>query len=147
MIPTITPDQTIRAGAHRDQAGRPGEATVVAATAATAAFAAGGVLTQLVIVPAWRGMEPSAFLARFPTAGPTTGAVLFPIEITSVALLGRITYIAIRHGQPGRAGWALATASMVGTVLLLPVYFAGANRAMLDPLFPPNAVADELAAW
>ncbi len=36
---------------------------------------------------------------------------------------------------------------MVGTIVLLPAYFAGANIALLDPDFPLEAVAAELTSW
>lgn len=118
-----------------------------AAIAATAAFAGGGLLTQTVIVPHWRDMDPAAFLPHFAIYGPATGATLFPIEVAAVLLLGITTYSNARNRRPGRLTWALATAGMVATVVLLPVYFAGANLAMLDPAFPPQAVAAELTAW
>jgi hypothetical protein len=35
---------------------------------------------------------------------------------------------------------------MAATVLLLPLYFAGANIALLDPV-PPTDVASELSRW
>lgn len=118
-----------------------------AALAATAAFAGGGLLTQLVTVPHWRDMDPAAFLPHFATSGPATGAALFPIEVASVLLLGATAYASIKRRRPGWIPWALATASMVGTVVLLPIYFAGANFAMLDPAFPAEAVPAELTAW
>lgn len=36
---------------------------------------------------------------------------------------------------------------MIATLVLLPVYFVQANRALLDPAFPTRDVAAELAAW
>lgn len=118
-----------------------------AAIATTAAFAGGGLLTQFVTVPHWRSMDPAAFLAHFATSGPATGAVLFPIEVTSVLLLGITTYASIKGRRPGWIPWAMATAGMVGTIVLLPIYFAGANIALLDPDFPLQAVPGELTSW
>jgi uncharacterized membrane protein len=92
-------------------------------------------------------MDPAAFLPHFATSGPATGAVLFPIEVTAVLTLGATTYASIYRRGPGRIPWALATASMAGTVALLPIYFARANIAMLDPAFPVQAVPGELTAW
>lgn len=125
----------------------PSPAVAAAALASTAAFAAGCVLTQAVTVPHWRGMDPEAFLHTFATSGPATGAVLAPIEIVSVSLLGATAWSAVRHGRPGRLPWAAATLGMIGTVALFPAHFAGANAALLDPAFPPDAVAGALAAW
>ena len=105
--------------------------TATGAVATSAAFTAGCVLTQAVTVPTWRAMEPSAFLQRFATSGPATGGVLFPVEVAAL----------------GRRAWATGTAAMAATVVLLPVYFAGANTALLDPAFPPDDVPAELGRW
>jgi uncharacterized membrane protein len=92
-------------------------------------------------------MDPAAFLPHFATAGPTTGAVLFPTELASVLLLGAAAYTSVKRGGPASSLWSLATSGMVGTVVLLPVYFARANAAMLAPDFPVHAVPRELTAW
>lgn len=133
----MTRTTAIPAPAHRRRwgpatGGRAVGALPAAAVATTAAFAGGGLLTQTVVVPTWQGMDPSAFLPHFRRYGPITGATLFPLELASTLLLARTTYSAIRQRRPGRPTWALATASMLGTVLLLPIHFAPANRAMLD---------------
>ena len=117
------------------------------AVAATSAFAGGALLTQTVIVPHWRAMDPAAFLSQFAIYGPATGATVFPFEAASVVLLGITTYSTVKSHRPGRLAWALAASCMVGTFLLLPIYFVGANLAMLDPAFPPQAVHAELTAW
>ena len=117
------------------------------AVAATSAFAGGALLTQTVIVPHWRAIDPAAFLAQFAIYGPATGATVFPFEVASVVLLGITTYSTAKTHRPGLLAWALATSAMVGTLLLLPIYFVGANLAMLDPSFPPQAVHAELTAW
>lgn len=126
---------------------RGARAVEAAGVAMTAAFAAGGLLTQFVTVPRWRRLDPAAFRAHFARSGPATGAVLFPIEVASTVLLGRAAIEATKNGGPGRRAWTLATSGMVGTLILLPVYFVRANVALLDPAFPPEAVPAELAVW
>lgn len=128
----------------------PGRTTRIIATiamAATSAFAGGALLTQTVIVPYWLAMAPAAFLRQFAAYGPATGATVFPFEVASVLLLSITTYSTVTSRRPGRLTWALATAGMVGTFLLLPIYFVGANLAMLDPAFPLQAVHAELTTW
>jgi hypothetical protein len=115
--------------------------TRVIAVAATAAFAGGALLSQTVVVPAWRAMAPAAFLRDFAVSGPVTGATVFPFEALSVVLL---VAVAVRGRRPL---WMLAALCMVGSVVLLPVYFVPANAAMLDPAFPVHAVRAELAGW
>jgi hypothetical protein len=127
----------------------PGRAARIVATTAvvvTSAFAGGALLTQTVVGPNWRAMNPTAFLAHFASYGPATGATVFPLEVASVLLLGITTYTTAKRHRPGRLAWALATAGMVGNFLLL-IYFVPANLAMLDPAFPPRAVPAELTAW
>jgi hypothetical protein len=138
---TIARVQTTPAPPRRDRVVQTG------ALATTAAFAGGALLIQLVTVPQWRSMDAVAFGTQFATSGPATGAVLFPIEVASVLLLGRAAYSTIKARHPARLPWTLATAAMVGTVLLLPLYFAGANLAMLDPTFPPQSISAELTTW
>ncbi|GDY28999.1 DUF1772 domain-containing protein [Gandjariella thermophila] len=129
---------------RRGTPGRPARALETLAVAATSAFAGAALLTQTVIVPAWRAMDPAAFLPHFAVYGPATGATVFPFEAASVLLLGVTT---ARGRGPGRALWALAAAGMVATLVLLPIYFVPANLAMLDPAFPARAVPAELTAW
>jgi len=116
------------------------------AVAATAAFAAGALVSQTVIVPVWRAMDPAAFLRVFATSGPVTGATVFPFELASVLLLAITTYAALIHRRPGRLLWALAVLGMVGTLVIL-VYFVPTNLGLLDPGFPPQAVPAELTTW
>ncbi|MCR6484926.1 DUF1772 domain-containing protein [Amycolatopsis sp. OK19-0408] len=110
------------------------------ATATTAAFAGGALLTQIVIVPSWQAASPEAFLARFATEGPATGATVFPFELASLILT---TIAAFR--RPAWP-WVGATACLIGTFALL-AYFVPANLALLDPGFPPGDVARALADW
>lgn len=138
---------TTAPGGRLDAPTRATARTAAAAVAASAAFTAGCALTQAVTVPAWRAMEPTAFLRRFAVSGPATGAVLFPVEVAAVVLLGATTRTTTAQRRPGRWAWAGATAAMAATVALLPVYFARANTALLDPAFPPDDVPAELRRW
>lgn len=123
------------------------DALVVGVVATTAAFAGGGLVAQTVVVPHWRSMDPTAFLDHFGTYGPALGATLFPLEVISTLALAVTTFLAVRNRSIARAWWAAATACMVGTLVLLPVYFAGANVAMLSEDFSVENVPGELAAW
>lgn len=124
-----------------------GDALAAGVVATTAAFAGGGLVAQTVVVPHWRSMDPSAFLDHFGTYGPALGATLFPFEVISTLGLVVTTFLAVRNLSVGRAWWAAATACMVGTLVLLPIYFAGANVAMLSEDFSVENVPGELAAW
>ena len=116
------------------------------AVAVTSAFAGGALVSQTVIVPGWRAVDPAAFLRLFATSGPSTGATVFPFELASVLLLAITAYSAVTRRRPGRLLWALAASGMIGTLVLL-VYFVPTNLGLLDPAFPPRAVPAELATW
>jgi hypothetical protein len=116
------------------------------AVAATSAFAGGALVSQTVIVPGWRAMDPVAFLRLFATYGPITGATVFPFELASVLLLAITTFAKVTSRWPGRLLWALAMSGMVGTLVLL-IYFVPTNLGMLDPAFPAQAVPAELTTW
>lgn len=118
-----------------------------AALAATAMFAGGELLTQTVIVPFWRSGTPEQALDRFGDYGPLTGATLFPIELMSVVLLGVVTVAVFRGRTSGRLAWSTALACMAGTVLLLPVYFVGANDELLSRTVEGVDVDAALASW
>ena len=141
----MTPDTVARSrglAPHR-RAARIIDTTAVAVASA---FAGGALVSQTVIVPGWRGMDPAAFLRVFATSGPVTGVTVFPFELASVLLLAITAYSAVSHRQPGRLLWALAVLGMVGTLVLL-IYFVPTNLGLLDPAFPPQAVPAELTTW
>ena len=73
---------------------------------ATGAFTAGCLLTQAVTVPAWRSAPPNEALAAFRRSGPATGAVLFPTEIVSTAVLTGLAVSARRRHDPSAGLWA-----------------------------------------
>lgn len=118
-----------------------------AAVATSAMFAGGGLLTQTVIVPFWRSGTPDQALERFSISGLQTGATLFPIELVSVVLLSIIAVSSIRRRRPGRLAWTLALACMVGTIVLLPVYFLPSNAVLLDRMVGGPDVDAALASW
>lgn len=138
---------TTRSSDNRVPQSRAARVVEATAVASTSAFAGGALLSQTVIVPRWRAMDPEMFLSQLAVDGLTTGATVFPFEVASVMLLGVTTYSMIKRHRPARGVWALATSGMVGTFLLLPVYFLPANFAMLDPTFPAEAVHAELTTW
>ncbi len=121
-------------------------AVEAAAVATTAAFAGAALLSQTVVVPAWRSLPPAEFLHRFAQDGPATGATAFPFELAATVLLAFSAREAFRRRRAGRGAWLLATTGMVGSLLLL-AYFVPADLALLDPAFPPAAVPAALAVW
>lgn len=113
--------------------------TSILAVGTTAAFAAGALLSQTVIVPLWQAMPPAEFLRQFDESGPVTGATIFPFEIVSMVTLAVLAF--------RRLVWAFAALAMLGTLILLPAYFVSADLSLLRPGFPPDAVAGALAVW
>jgi uncharacterized membrane protein len=119
----------------------------VAAVASSAAFAGGALLSQTVVVPSWQAVPPAVFLRHFSTWGPATGATVFPFEIAATGLLILSTRTALATRQRSRWLWGMALLAMLGTLVLLPVYFVGADLAMLPSTFPAARVRPELVTW
>lgn len=117
------------------------------AIAASGAFAGGGLLTQTVIAPSWRRMAPTEVPEWFRTSGAALGGTLFPVEIAAAVLLGGVVWPACRNRWPGRLAWVLACGCMAVTVLMFPLYFAGANRTLLDPGLDPHEVGGAVDGW
>ena len=138
-------DRRTGRGVHPVRGARAGVAA--AAIAATGAFAGGGLLTQTVLVPHWLELDPAEFLAHFKKYGPATGATLFPIEVLATVLLGIVFVSAARSRSRGRFAWGIALSSMMGTVLLLPIYFLGANDALLSKAVPLHEVGSAIRSW
>jgi hypothetical protein len=130
--------------------GRTARIVDTTAVAATSAFAGGALVSQTVIVPGWRAMDPVAFLRLLATYGPITGATVFPFELASVLLLAITTFAKVTSRWPGRLLWALAMSGMVGTLVLL-IYFVPTNLGMLDPAEaasgPPHKSATSAEGW
>ncbi|HEX6446069.1 MAG TPA: hypothetical protein VF053_13330 [Streptosporangiales bacterium] len=120
--------------------------TAPAAVATASVFAGGALLTQTVVVPHWRALDPAAFHARFAVEGPASGATVFPFELAAVVLLAVTTWSAVRNREPRRLLWALATGCMLGTLLVL-AYFVPADLALLGHGIPPDALPAQLAVW
>ncbi len=146
----MTPrDAVVRLSGDDAPLARPAAWRVVcaAAVASAAVFVGGGLLTQTVIVPQWQAMEPAAALTSFTTYGPAMGAVLFPISVLAVVLLGLVVYSTVRSGEPGRFVWIGALLCMAATFLLLPLYFADANDMFTSRTIAEDDVAGELRSW
>ena len=73
-----------------------------------------------------RGLATSGRTARIIDTTAVAATSPSP-EVASVLLLGITTYSTVTSHRPGRLAWALATVAMVGTFVLLPIYFVGAN--------------------
>lgn len=142
-----TTERAVETGAARSTGWGNRPALRAAALAASAMFAGGGLLTQTVIVPFWRSGTPEEALDRFADHGPATGATLFPIELVAVVLLGVVTVSALRGRSPGRLAWSTAFACMVATLVLLPVYFLGANADLLGRAVEGAGVDATLGSW
>jgi hypothetical protein len=111
------------------------------------AFAGGCVLLSLVMVPDWRRMNPDAFLEWFSENGPKLGLTMFPMEVAGT-LFASLSFVeSVKRKSDSRVIWALSSLCMVATVVLLPLYFVGANARMLNKTIEASEVAAELDAW
>ncbi len=117
------------------------------AVAFMGAFAGGCLVISLVMVPDWRRMDPDAFLEWFSENGPRLGLTMFPMEAagTLFALLSFAD--AMSRKSNSRVVWGLSSLCIIATVVLLPLYFVGANVRMLDKNIEASEVAAELESW
>ena len=118
-----------------------------ASVACMGAFAGGCLVVSVVLVPTWRGMDPEAFLDWFPENGPRLGLTLFPLEAAGALFAVLAFFGAARRGSNGRLPWGLSALCIVATLVLLPLYFAGANARMVEGDMGAREVGAELASW
>ncbi|WP_166173627.1 DUF1772 domain-containing protein [Rubrobacter tropicus] len=115
--------------------------------ACAGAFAGGCLVVSVVLVPTWREMDPEAFLAWFQENGPRLGLTLFPLEVAGALFAVLAFFGAVRRGSNGRLPWGLSSLCIVATLVLLPLYFAGANARMIEGNMGAREVGAELASW
>ncbi len=111
------------------------------------AFAGGCLVVSVVLVPTWRGMDPEAFLDWFQENGPRLGLTLFPLEAAGALFAVLAFFGAARRRSNGRLPWGLSALCIVATLVLLPLYFAGANARMIEGNMGAREVGAELASW
>ncbi len=111
------------------------------------AFAGGCLVVSVVLVPTWRGMDPEAFLDWFQENGPRLGLTLFPLEVAGALFAVLAFFGAARRRSNGRLPWGLSALCIVATLVLLPLYFAGANARMIEGNMEAREVGAELASW
>ena len=111
------------------------------------AFAGGCLVVSIVMVPGWRRMDPEAFLDWFGENGPRLGLTLFPLEAAGALFAVLAFFGALWRGSNGRLPWGLSALCIVATLVLLPLYFAGANARMVEGDMGAREVGAELASW
>ncbi|MDC3962406.1 DUF1772 domain-containing protein [Polyangium jinanense] len=121
-------------------------AVEVASVICTAVFAGGSLLVSTTVVPSFSAMDPAEFLDWFKTYGPRMGMTLFPFDVGGVVFCGWSFLSALKAGQ-NQLPWALASACMAGTLVLLPLYFGRANAAFIEKTIDVGQVHAEIASW
>jgi hypothetical protein len=101
----------------------------------------------VVLVPAWRAMEPGAFLSIYVTFAPRARPFLIPLgALTLVAALVAAA-IALWRGDAG-ASWMIAAAVLVAAwIAAYPLYFTGADALFTAAETEATAATVELARF
>ncbi len=112
----------------------------------SSAYTSGLLLTSVVLVGSWRQMEPPAVVDWFSNYAAMLGGVQAPIEVLAIVFIG-VAAFERRDVRTESTLLFLAGALLVGTLLLLPVYFVGANTALIEKTIPLSEVAAEIDRW
>jgi len=105
------------------------------------------VFIAVVLVPAWRAMEPSAFLSAYVAFAPRARPFLIPLgALTLVAALVAAA-IAFWRGDAG-VSWMIAAAVLVAAwVAAYPLYFTTADALFTAAGTEATAATAELARF
>lgn len=106
-------------------------------------------MISVVLVDSWRHMEPAALVDWFSIYAPMMGAVQAPTEVLAVALTLAVTIAALKgDGERTQTSlWFFALVLLVGTLILLPVYFVEANTNLIEKTIDLSQVPDEVERW
>ncbi|WP_438042327.1 hypothetical protein [Sorangium sp. So ce128] len=118
----------------------------VASVVFTSAFAGGSLLVSTAVASSFSSMRPSEFLDWFAVHGPRMGMTLFPLNVGGTVACGYNLFSAIKRKQHPLP-WGLATACMAGTLILLPLYFARANEALIGKTIDVREVPEVITSW
>ena len=104
----------------------------------------------VVLVPAWRAMEPSAFLSAYVVFTPRARPFLIPLGALTLAATLVAAIVAVWRGDAG-ASWTIAATVLVAAwVAAYPLYFTGADALFTAAGAEATAATAELArfqAW
>ncbi|WP_028957756.1 anthrone oxygenase family protein [Sulfitobacter sp. 20_GPM-1509m] len=94
----------------------------------------------------WTSLPPDEFLAWFPL---NSGFIARTIPVVAgPALLGLLGSLWLARRERGARGpWAIATAAMLGLVLVTGVYHLPTNAALAGGAILPEAVSATLRTW
>lgn len=124
------------------------EYTLVLLAAGLLGLSAGALWTEAgVLVPFWRSLEPSEFMAWYRRYGEMLPRFFGPLEVgATVAALA--ASLASYFGSGAGFGLHLASFVLAVAVLLtFPVYFEKANAGFSDPDTDPSTIPAELERW
>jgi hypothetical protein len=115
---------------------------------ATLGISAGALLAEAcVLVPLWRAMSPTAFLAWYSEHAGLLLAFFGPLEVVSTIAVLLAAGLGLFSGAAGAAAMTLAAGLSLAVLVTFPVYFRRANESFADGSLGEAAVPDELARW
>lgn len=105
---------------------------------------AGSLLTEAkILVPYWRGMEPSEFFRLHGSMGPSLFRYFAPLTTLAV-LLSVITAVA---NSGGNLAWNITAGLCLSALVIFYIYFKKANQSFADHSLKNEDLGAELTRW
>lgn len=119
-----------------------------ALSAATLGLFAGGMLTEAcVLVPYWRSLKASEFLAWYGAQGHRLQGFFGPLTYAAGLVSLAAALISLWEQHPGRWYALVAACVVLAAVATFFVYFGKANASFAAAGLQIDAVTPELARW
>ena len=109
---------------------------------------AGGMLTEgCVLVPYWRSLRPTEFLAWYAANGHRLQGFFGPLTTVTALIALTAAVVSLWEGHPGR--WLAMFAAVISVVVVSTffLYFRKANASFPKARLGVDEVAAELSRW
>jgi hypothetical protein len=123
------------------------DALLLLSAAALGVFT-GAMLTEgLLLVPWWRSLAPSSFLAWYAANDRLLMGFFGPLTSGTALLALAAALVSLGTGHPGRWLAALAALLVIAVVSTFFLYFRAANARFAEGALRPDEVPEALARW
>ncbi len=121
---------------------------LVVLTVVVLGIAAGALIAEaFILVPMWRSMEASAFLAWYELNAERLLRFFGSLEVAALLVPGLATATSWFQETSGLAYLGLATGLSILVLVSFPIYFRDANASFAQGTIDLDDVPDELRRW
>ena len=109
----------------------------------------GGALLLLALgfAPYWQSLDPAEFSRLFGANAPIIGAAMMPLGFSAAGLTWLSTVLAVWKKLPSRIWLVAASICALCMIMVFPLYFAGANAALIAGEMSGAEITAELTRW